>query len=338
MKIYTYDLTDSSNCSDEYYHKTQILSREMQDILNMELTVWVERFIDEKDVENTLQESTEYKIALILFAILHKWYWKQEKDIIVDFEKISYTDLMDTIRFMKQSGEFKEELYYFDQWMKYFISLGEKEWKSLWQAIDRVVSWIQKTGDRELKKYLLNVDAYREKIVPLRSTRKDYALLSRDSLCYYVNMIGAEILNSIYIKDFKQVSQKYVFLPGCMTRKGSDCKASPFHGGFICNHCSSECMISKISNDFSDEKNKIRIIYHESELNHQIVSSEQKIGVIGISCILNLIAGGFKAKRLGYIPQCVLLDYCGCSQHWSLDEERVVTSINVAMLKNKIDS
>ena len=46
------------------------------------------------------------------------------------------------------------------------------------------------------------------------------------------------------------------------------------------------------------------------------INKNKNIGIIGIACIPNLISGGFKALRLGFIPQCVVLDYCGCSNHW----------------------
>jgi len=49
--------------------------------------------------------------------------------------------------------------------------------------------------------------------------------------------------------------------------------------------------------------------------------------------IINLLSGGWKAKRIGLIPQCVLLDYCGC-KHWH--ENGIVTNININELLSKI--
>lgn len=149
-------------------------------------------------------------------------------------------------------------------------------------------------------------------------------------------MMGAEVLNKVYLADFRKVSKVYVFLPGCMTHKGCECKAIESSTGYICQHCSMDCEISQIDTEISTDNIKVRVIYHESEINHQTVSSEENTGIIGIACILNLISGGFKARRLGYIPQCVLLDYCGCSQHWNLEKGRIITSINKVILKNKL--
>lgn len=61
---------------------------------------------------------------------------------------------------------------------------------------------------------------------------------------------------------------------------------------------------------------KVYIIEHETTLSSLDINENKNIGIIGIACIPNLISGGFKALRLGFIPQCVVLYYCGCSHHW----------------------
>ena len=61
---------------------------------------------------------------------------------------------------------------------------------------------------------------------------------------------------------------------------------------------------------------KVSIIEHETTLSSLDINKNKNIGIIGIACIPNLISGGFKALRLGFIPQCVVLDYRGCSNHW----------------------
>ncbi|HYG57783.1 MAG TPA: DUF116 domain-containing protein, partial [Symbiobacteriaceae bacterium] len=53
-------------------------------------------------------------------------------------------------------------------------------------------------------------------------------------------------------------------------------------------------------------------------------------GIVGIACVPNLCAGGWKAKALGLPAQCVLLDYCGCRSHWH--EEGIPTDINIKQL------
>lgn len=42
------------------------------------------------------------------------------------------------------------------------------------------------------------------------------------------------------------------------------------------------------------------------------------MGVVGVACVTNLLAGGWKAAAMGIPVQCVVLDHCGC-HHWSPD-------------------
>ena len=68
------------------------------------------------------------------------------------------------------------------------------------------------------------------------------------------------------------------------------------------------------------------VIPHETNLLNAKREDNEKIGIIGIACVLNLISGGWKALRLGFIPQCVILEECGCSNHWL--KESKMTAIN----------
>jgi hypothetical protein len=54
-------------------------------------------------------------------------------------------------------------------------------------------------------------------------------------------------------------------------------------------------------------------------------------GIVGIACVSNLVAGGWKATALGLPPQCVLLDHCGCRKHWH--DKGFPTDLNMAQLR-----
>jgi hypothetical protein len=58
-------------------------------------------------------------------------------------------------------------------------------------------------------------------------------------------------------------------------------------------------------------------------------------GVVGVACVLNLISGGWLLDGMGISAQCVLLDYCGCKNHWS--RENIPTEINIKQLKKVLD-
>lgn len=82
----------------------------------------------------------------------------------------------------------------------------------------------------------------------------------------------------------------------------------------------------------SDKKINVFIIPHESSLSTLVNKGEEK-AVIGIACILNLMSGGWKAVRIGYIPQCVIIDYPGCKAHWQ--EKDIMTNVNFNKLINR---
>lgn len=55
-------------------------------------------------------------------------------------------------------------------------------------------------------------------------------------------------------------------------------------------------------------------------------------GLMGVTCILNLLAGGYEMKRLNIAAQCIFLDYCACKKQW--DKSGMATRLNVEELIN----
>jgi len=51
---------------------------------------------------------------------------------------------------------------------------------------------------------------------------------------------------------------------------------------------------------------------------------------IGITCILNLLAGGYEIKRLNISVQCIFLDYCAYKKH--SDKNGAATTLNIEQL------
>ncbi|MER2014473.1 MAG: hypothetical protein ABS871_07585, partial [Methanobrevibacter sp.] len=61
---------------------------------------------------------------------------------------------------------------------------------------------------------------------------------------------------------------------------------------------------------------------------------KDELGIVGVTCVLNLISGGWKSKNLSIPPQCVLLEHVACKNHW-LDED-IYGKINDDVLNLKI--
>ena len=60
----------------------------------------------------------------------------------------------------------------------------------------------------------------------------------------------------------------------------------------------------------------------------------EELGIIGVTCVLNLISGGYQSAGMGIPPQCVLLNHVSCSKHWL--SEDCPSTIDVQELSNKI--
>lgn len=334
--IVTYNLCNEEASSQDFYKKieslTVLFTDQLLDSLSQELNnyqLYISNTAHEVD-----RDTIEYGIELVLFGVVHGWFEgvinKSFHSKAYTFQDIRIERLNETLMYLEQSGEFHEEVLRFNQWLSYFATLKDGDLTNLWNKVSNMIKLLDHLGNTELNSYLPHVDEFINYYKTSGRERNDLALLLRDKSCYYINIIGATMLNKVYRKDFIAAKKYYVFLPGCMSSCGVYCKAKQVSDGYECSHCARNCMVSRITRKCKDTGVKVRILFHESEMNQRKVQREDKIGVVGIACILNLLSGGFKARRLGYIPQCVFLDYCGCKQHWS--EEGIVTAINEEQL------
>ena len=91
-------------------------------------------------------------------------------------------------------------------------------------------------------------------------------------------------------------------------------------------------MVNQIGKMAKKYNAQVIIIDHASDFNEMKIKDIQDgVGIIGIACILNLLSGGWKARELGLMPQCVILDYCGCKKHW--DKVGFMTQIDLKRLE-----
>lgn len=129
-------------------------------------------------------------------------------------------------------------------------------------------------------------------------------------------MVGAEILNRAFRKEFLNTHTKLVLLPACMRAQNEEaCRMQDSPEGYLCARCTPACNVSELDRLGEEQGYEVRIIPHESSAFTKHAQDRGPIGIVGIACVLTLISGGWKARELGLVPQCVLLDYCGCKNH-----------------------
>ena len=61
-------------------------------------------------------------------------------------------------------------------------------------------------------------------------------------------MVGAQLLNEAYQKEFSHTEKRVIFLPGCMTahEKGK-CQIKESHGAYKCQGCTKDAVSIKFS-------------------------------------------------------------------------------------------
>ncbi|HEX9059416.1 MAG TPA: DUF116 domain-containing protein, partial [Clostridia bacterium] len=138
-------------------------------------------------------------------------------------------------------------------------------------------------------------------------------------------------------EGFKATAKKLVILPACMCLlPPSKCRARTGNG-MHCTSCTPECIVNKITRMGKEKGFEVVMVSHESSIsagNNDNTFLTRERGVVGVSCVLNLISGGLMLERMGIHAQCVLLDCCGCTNHWL--KQRQPTSLNLKQLEKII--
>lgn len=237
------------------------------------------------------------------------------------------------LQWLSATGEFNEEVIRLKQWAWFYKLKTSKEVRSLLKSAVVFASSFEVKGEERLGKYVCNVNRFLKKKVSNYRFREDYFFVSRGRNEYFMNMFGAEILNRHMRNHFQQMPYKAVLLPTCMrTPPPKGCGA--IHDGkeLVCMQCNRDCNVGRVATAMKKRKVKSYLIPHSSGFSIFLRKWENSTdtGLIGVTCILNLLAGGYEMKRLNISAQCIFLDYCACKKHW--DKNGAATTLNVEQL------
>lgn len=273
--------------------------------------------------KNSIKKSADFFRGIIGTLFLYK-----EDNKNIDFTLNNLTKL---IHWLSATGEFKQEVKRLKRWEDYLSNKSEKEINTIILASVNLGQWFEIKSEETLGDYTKNVDKFHNEAYKKHKWKEDYVYCGRKRVEYHLNMVGAEIMNRAYRKDFLKTKEKRLLLPACMRLNSDDnCKAIKTEEGYLCTNCSKSCKVRQYTELGARYNFKVYIIPHESSAFTKEKPEKGYIGIIGVACVLNLISGGLKAKDLGFIPQCVLLDYCGCKNHWH--KNGIATDINIDRL------
>lgn len=267
--------------------------------------------------------------------IIDKFRGKLISKILINKKYInkntSLKDIKLTIKWLQATGDFDEEVIRLNNWMNFFKNKNKEYIDKVIENCEKQIKYLNDIGRKELNIYTKNVKSYLKTYAIEHKSKEDYIYCGKSEMQYYFNMISAEIINVVYREKFLKCRSKLVFLPACMRQVSTSCKGIIDNRGYKCINCSKACNVSKVNALENECKLKAYTIPHESLLFSSYSEDNNQVGVIGIACVINLMAGGWKALRLGFNPQCIVLDYCGCSNHWM--KKPLMTDINYNRLK-----
>lgn len=234
---------------------------------------------------------------------------------------------------LEASGEFNQEVKRLKRWYDYLSNRSVEEVSNLISIALDLVKWFDLRSEEVLGCFTENVNKFLEESYHKHRWKEDNIYCGRKRIEYHLNMVGAEIMNRVFKDDFLNTEEKRLLLPICMrSYSQKNCKAVKSSEGYICTGCAKNCRVNHLTQSGKKHGIKVLIIPHESAAFTKGKIGKNKIGIIGVACVLNLVSGGWKAKDLGFVPQCVVLDYCGCKNHWNDNDE--VTEINLSKLKD----
>lgn len=249
---------------------------------------------------------------------------------------LNYENFDKLINWMVASGEFNEEAKRFSNWGKYIYHIGAEKTKEFFSAAVTLGLYFNARSEAVLGKYTSMVNEFLKSEYPKHKWKEDLILCGRQKVEYHLNTVGAEILNRVFREDFLKAPKKKLILPACMRYKNpNECKAKLTKEGYVCRHCEGLCRVNELAKLGEKDGFDVMVVPHASSAFKYSNIEYGEVGIVGVACVLNLLEGGYQARRLNMIPQCVILDYCGCKNHW--DDKGIVTDINLHELKKVFD-
>ena len=280
------------------------------------------------------RNSKRMKMADTMRGVLSTLFLRERQEnkraIACTYSKENIKLLLD---WLAATGEFTHGVRRLHSWSLYFEGKSDEKIKQCIRRFTDFSSWFEKRSEEVIGTYTKWVPEFLEDEKKEYRWREDYIFCGRKRVEYHLNMVGAEMLNRIYRDRFMKCKDKRVFLPGCMRAQSeSTCKAEKTKNGLLCRQCTKNCRVNQYTELAMVYQCQEVVIEHESSIKGRGTEDKKPIGIVGVACVLNLIEGGWKALELGFVPQCVLLDYSGCRSHWHKDG--IVTDLNGNRLRN----
>jgi hypothetical protein len=238
------------------------------------------------------------------------------------------------LKWLAATGDFDQEAKRLRTWYDFLASRRPEEASRDLATAITLAAWFESCSEATLGRYTPHVDQFLTGTHPSYRWREDAVFCGRRRVEYHLNMVGTEILNRAFRREFANTPRKIVLVPPCMKAQPDDkCRARLTSLGARCAGCTPGCRVHQLTR--LGEKHGFGVLILPDDLrvfsaSGMSLKSDDKVGIVGISCVLTNASGGWQTKDLGIPAQGVLLDYCGCRYHWHKDG--IPTDINFIQL------
>ena len=240
---------------------------------------------------------------------------------------------------MKACKEFNGEVKRFEIWDKFFSEQNSDIVERYLTMAVEISDKFEIICEKKLGKYSGNIDRFLENSKQRYKYKENSMFCQKSKTEYYLNMVGAELMNRSLREEFLKSKRKIVLLPACMKSvNGKNCKCIREGSDIKCIGCNDSCNIKKVKTVGENNNFEVRVIPHSSDFGRWLKTwkNSEEVGIVAVACVLNLLTGGYEMRSLNIRSQCVFLDYCGCKGHWH--KTGIATNINIEEVLNKLNS
>lgn len=227
------------------------------------------------------------------------------------------------LEWLAATAEFTQEVKRLRVWAAFFATQAPDQTVAYLTAVTTFADWFAERSLAVLGQYTTHVEQFWRERLPAYRWRENRVFCGRARVEYHMNMVGTAIMNRAFRERFLAAERKVVFVPPCMKAKlNRGCEAVQTPIGEHCMHCEPGCRVHQITK--LGEKHGFEVFMLPDELS--VFSAKtapsaamKSLGVVGVSCVLTNVTGGWRTRELGVPAQGVLLDYVGCPFHWHKD-------------------
>ncbi|RPI34451.1 MAG: DUF116 domain-containing protein [Chloroflexota bacterium] len=237
------------------------------------------------------------------------------------------------LQWLAATGDFNPEVLRLRVWLGFLSQLEVEETTEILESCDGLAAWFETRSEEVLGRYTPNVNKFQAETHPGYRWREDAVFCGRRRVEYHLGMVGTEVLNQAFRQDFLAAHRKVLLVPPCMCHPEEKCKAQQTPFGARCAHCTPGCRVNQLT--CLGEKHGFGVFILPDELS--VFSTRgskpqavEGLGVVGVSCVLTNLGGGWETRQMEVPAQGIPLDYCGCKWHWH--EEGFPTDINLHQL------